>query len=375
MEAAPPEASNSPPPGRSRVAWIDSARGVLVVLVVLGHSVFFLGRYGMVVTELEPAVRVAQVIRIPALFVLSGALFHHAAGRSWRTVLGTRIVPMVWVLWIWLLVELLVRSWRFSVEVTAPNGVASWVVDQALLPEDYLWFIWSLAVVTVVARLLRSHPVLLGAVAVAMVLTPVYPDLGKQTVPFFTHAPFFFVGFLIAPALRVRQRWLVVAGAVSLLFFVPLALARNEFGLVLTTTRIDGLLLVVLGLPAVALLGIGLSRLPGGGLWSWLGRRTLPIYVAHMPLLLLAMWLLVGPLRPFAEPRPGLVAVVLVVYAVGLAVLLKVVSDRLPFDGILAEPRWLRVLVLGRHPSGSTSHSQTAGPDAGTPVGDGPSRN
>ncbi|MGC5628472.1 acyltransferase family protein [Georgenia sp. Z1344] len=353
-------------PSRGRVAWIDAARGFLVVLVVLGHTLYFMRMGGMPFPELEPAVRVAQAIRIPALFALSGALFLHAASRSWRTVIGTRIVPMAWVLGVWLLVELVVRSWRFSVATTLPDGVAAWALEQALLPEDYLWFIWALAVMTLMARLLRSYPVLIVAVALAMLLSPELPNLGRQTVPLFTYAPFFLIGFLVAPALRVRQRWLVVLGAISALCFIPLAIARNEFDLVLTNNRTDVVLLALLGLTAVALVGIGLSRIPGFALWSWLGRRTLPIYVAHMPLLLVGLWLVEGPARAFAEPRPGVVVLLLLVYAVGVPVLLRVVCDKLPFDGILAEPRWLRRLVLGDGGGGASARSartEAAAPD------------
>ncbi|MGO1562051.1 Mll2248 protein [Actinomycetales bacterium JB111] len=347
--AAPADAR---PSGRTRVAWIDASRGFLVVLVVVGHTLLFMGRARMQIPELEPAVRIIQTIRIPALFALSGALFHHAVTRSWRRVLGTRIVPMMWLLGVWLLVELLVMIWRTSPEAAMPAGFVRWGLAQAALPEEYLWFIWSLAVMTTLARLLRRFPVVLGIIAVVLMLLPVFPDLGKQTVPFFTQAPFFLLGFLIAPALRARQRWLVLAGVLSVLSFVPFAYARTELDLVLTNNRVDGILLALVGLPAVALLGIGLSRLPGGRFWSWLGRRTLAIYVAHMPFLIGAIWLVRGHLRPIAEPRPAIVFVVIVVSAVAFALLIHVIDERLPFDGILAEPKWLRALILGRDRSG-----------------------
>ncbi|MGC5616642.1 acyltransferase family protein [Georgenia sp. Z1491] len=338
-----------------RVAWIDASRGFLVILVVVGHALMFLGRADMPVTEIAPSVRVAQLIRIPALFFLSGALFSHAAARPWRTVIGTRIVPMVWILGVWLLVEVVLASWRVGIDQAMPAGPARWLLAQVMIPEDYLWFIWGLAVMTVVARLLRSHPVLIVAVAAAMLLTPVYPELGGQTEKFFSYAPFYLLGFLVAPALRVRQRWLVGAGAISALIFVPLALARTERGLVLTTDRLDEHLLTFLGLPAVALLGIVLTRLPGARMWNWLGRRTLAIYVAHMPLLVLARWKVVGTARRYAEPYDHadlLFLVLLVIVVVALCALLHVVCDRLPFDGILAEPRWLRRLVRGDGGSG-----------------------
>jgi uncharacterized membrane protein YcfT len=345
-DAAAPVAPR--PSGRTRVAWIDAARGFLVVLVVVGHTLLFLGRARMQIPELEPTARILQTIRIPALFALSGALFHHAATRSWRRVLGTRIVPMLWLLGVWLLVELVVGIWRFSADQVMPTGLVRWVLAQGALPEEYLWFIWGLAVMTALARLLRSFPLVLGVIAVTMMLLPTYPDIGKQTIPFVTQAPFFLLGFLIAPALRVRQRWLVLAGGVSLLCFVPLAYSRTELDVVVTNARVDGILLGLLGLPAVALLGIVLSRLPGGGFWSWLGRRTLAIYVVHMPFLILAIWLV----RTLAEPHPGITLVIIVVCAVGFALLVHEINERLPFDGILSEPKWLRALILGRDRSG-----------------------
>ena len=323
--------------------WVDVAKGVCILLVVLHHAVV----KDLALQTPAPLSAVADAwhwvtmalkpVRMPLFFVLSGLVASGAVRRPWvqarRRVLSPYYLYVVW---------LVLQGAFFSVERLLPmnrtQDLGELVAD-LVWASTGLWFLYALAVYFALARLLSGLPVLpvLAASTVVSALAGLLPTDDWNRVSVVFHFTFFAVGALAPDLVR---RW---AGPASR---VPRRLGLAYLALVvvlplLGVPRISVMLVAsVVGVP----LGIGLCvRLAEGRaarVLAWLGRRTLPIYVLHAPLLALALhlpspigtgWL--GAAEATAYP------VLLSAVAVAAALALHAVLRRLGADALFELPR------------------------------------
>lgn len=327
---------------RTRLAWLDIARGVLVIFVVVGHAVFFMARRGMDLTDVGPAVRLVQEVRIPALFFLSGMLFVSASTRPWRQLLRGRGLLLGWLLVVWLAIELVVRNGIIGVdEVPTLAQSPRWLLGQLALPEDYLWFIWGLLVMVLLGRLLGRHPWAMLVVFVAMTTTGLswFPDLGRQTEAFVTRAPFFLLGLAVVPiVLRLRQRHLVLLAVPATGLFLLGANLRVAGRTGPLNPETASMLVAVAGLPVVVGIAVLLARVPGSGVLRFFGQRTLPVYIMHMPVLLLLFREMRRSTRPWSDDNAVLAMVLLVSLTVAICLATWWVTARFGLRGLFDVP-------------------------------------
>lgn len=274
--------------------WVDVAKGACILLVVLHHAVVkdlalqtpaaldpVADAWQWVTMALKP-------VRMPLFFVLSGLVASSAVRRPWaqarRRVLSPYYLYVVW---------LVLQGAFFSVERLLPmnrtQDLGELVAD-LLWASTNLWFLYALAVYFALARVLSSlpvAPVLAVSVAVSACagLLPT-DDWNRVSVVF--HFTFFAVGALAPDLVR---RWAGPASRVPRrlgLVYLALVVVLPLLGTPRTTVM---LVASTVGVP----LGIGLCVLLAEGraasALAWLGRRTLPIYVMHAPLLALALHL------------------------------------------------------------------------------------
>lgn len=199
-----------------RYAWVDVAKGICIVLVVMMHSTVGTGEALGGEGFLHPVVAFAQPFRIPDFFLLSGLFVGRAIDRDWRRFTDRRIVHFAYFYLLWLLLQSAVKYET----IVGDGGVPAFLAHLAFaLVEPYstLWFIYLLAVFSVVTKLLRSlpGPVLLGAAALLQIV-PV-PTSSYLIEEFCARYVYFVGGYLLADqvfafsdAVR-RHRWLALA--------------------------------------------------------------------------------------------------------------------------------------------------------------------
>ncbi|MGV3564368.1 MAG: acyltransferase family protein [Nocardioides sp.] len=301
--SAPSPAALAP---RERLLWVDVAKGLCILLVVLHHAVVkdlavqappalapVADGWAAVTMALKP-------VRMPLFFVLSGLVAAGAVTRPWpqarRRVLSPYYLYVVW---------LVLQGAFFSVERLLPMNRTQ---DLAELAGDLvwastgLWFLYALAVYFALARLLSRFPrerVLLVATAVSALSGLVPTEAWNRTSVLF-HFTFFALGAL-APDLvrRVADRvgdgvsFGVRDGAGGLL--PRLALLYLALVVLLPLVHlprtVDLLVASAVGVPLGIGLCVRLARGPAAERLAWIGRRTLPVYVLHAPLLALALHL------------------------------------------------------------------------------------
>ncbi len=275
---------------RVRVLWPDLARGLCILLVVLHHTTT--KHY----VELVPPqvdwiaagwVEVSQFlkpIRMPLFFVVSGLFASSALLRPWRQVARRAVAPYyLYVVW------LLVLGAVFTVERTLPMNRTQDLGELAadlVLASTGLWFLYALAIYFVLAKLLRTLPVVwvLLPAAVLTASASVLPFDEVNRVSVLIHFTYFLAGSrcpdLVWTLARSSRRLLLPT--LVLAYVVLFAL----LGAVGAPSGVQLLALSVVGVPMSLLTAVAMSR--GDQmtrLLSWLGRHTLPIYVLHVPLL------------------------------------------------------------------------------------------
>lgn len=271
----------------SRLAWVDAAKGLSILLVVAHHAVSFLHTSGLAPPAVVAANTALASMRMPLFFLVSGLFVAGPLASSWRTLLHKRIAFFLYLFVVWTLL-------RFAFfHIPAVAAVDPYVDDTdvvalasaLVVPGSGMWFIYALALFAVIGKLIRGAPVWLqlGAAGVLSAF------VGAELLPFESevwermarHLFFFLVGWhartLVERVARSTTALRVTAGAVVC---VGCAVAAVTLGI----RSVPG---VALGLNVLAvtfgvLFAAWISRYRVGRPLVALGAQTLPVYLIHI---------------------------------------------------------------------------------------------
>ena len=156
----------------SRIAWVDHAKGLSIILVVMMHSTLgvelALGSHSF----MGDVVAFAAAFRMPLFFMISGLFLARALERPWARYLDDKVLHFAYFYVLWSLIQIGIR---LAVPNEGNHGVS--LHDLLMIPlEPYgtIWFIYVLAVFFVVTRLLAAAgPAVLLGLAVVLNILPV----------------------------------------------------------------------------------------------------------------------------------------------------------------------------------------------------------
>ncbi|WP_457950634.1 acyltransferase family protein [Pseudarthrobacter sp. alpha12b] len=308
------------PAGKARIEWVDAARGLCVVAVVLFHvGLWHFLRFdhddSVAFTFWNLVATALGSVRMPLLLAVSGILAASKVrsglrnGKAWNSSLSNYYLYAVWLLLYALLSIVLAGSPR-------PQRVVS-VGDfflQLIAPDTPLWFIYALALYIPLLTLCRKLPpvVVLAALATLSILTAVLVD---STAGQWGKVPELAVFF--AAGVYGKSVFLHIAGARRLLYLavaIPVFLALMALPDI--HPGIDQAIYILQGLAAVIALVAVISAMtrfrPTAAAGSWIGRRTLGIYLLHTPIMDFLVLAFYGPLSPVAAAISKSVPIALV---------------------------------------------------------------
>ncbi|MFJ4165498.1 CapA family protein [Microbacterium sp. NPDC089698] len=346
------------PAPKTRLAWADAAKGLLIVLVVFWHVVMksYLTidwRIGLPIPGAWGLISdLAYPVRMPLFFLISGCFAANAVARPWAVVFRSRVLRFLYLYLLWTLIHM-ATMWAFpDFPTLVPRSVAEFVEAITISPPN-AWYLYALALYFLVAKGLRRLPVWIPLAAAAALTTAVgagLVDVVSNRGSLLANLLYFLLGTSFSRQIigfAARPRPLLATGWV-VLYLAAFAAVRAT-----GAEEIPGVW------PALALTGLGagiavaplLARTPrlGTGL-SQLGARTLQIYVIHMPVLALADALVAGWVSDAGRAVQLVAAVVLpvvltaIVIAVSLAIGELITRDRLS---------WLFDLPRRRTPVGA----------------------
>lgn len=285
-------------PARARDPFLDNARGILIALVVVGHTLECFDVIGDVLGG--TLYKAIYSFHMAAFVIISGYLSrsYRNEPRQVKRLLTAMLVPYVIFQMVHEAGKALLLGQEFALQLVVP----AWT----------LWFLFALMVWRLLTPVLRQlrHP-LVFAVAIS-VIAPLDPDLDSTLSigRLLGMLPFFVLGLVCTPAMleRVRSfrhRWLgalVLLAALACAFLLReqvsnsyfyLRSAYDEDAAVLfsVAVRLGALVVGVVGTLALLLV-----TPRGQSVLTTVGSRSLTIYLLHTVLLL--------PIR-YADSLPG----------------------------------------------------------------------
>ncbi len=295
-----------------RLAWLDFARGAVVLTVVLMHVSIY--QYLPLVEGANPAAfsiwteisGVLENVRMPALLVISGWLASNQVKRGlFDKKTRKRIWTNGWLYVVWLCLYAAVTV-AVGGATMSQAVVPEQIPGELLVPYSTLWFLAALVWYTVFYAGLRRlpAPLVLGAAFVisAVTWTTLTTGLGLWVrIP--QYLVFFGLGVHFKDLWeRIAARSLPAVAGGAGLFALATVLGVELGRLALPTYPADflssvGGVVFVLG-AATAATRTG-SR--GSRAIAWIGRHTASVYVLHFPVLMVLTFVTAGPL--FDWPR------------------------------------------------------------------------
>src|SRR3954453_13654279 len=145
------------PVAGARAAWVDYAKGICIVMVVMMHSVLGVERAADQTGFMHVLVAFAKPFRMPDFFLISGLFLSVVIDRDWRTYLDRKVVHFVYFYLLWVTIQFGFKAPSFA----AASGwahVGMLYLESFIEPFGTLWFIYLLPVFFVITKLTRRAP-------------------------------------------------------------------------------------------------------------------------------------------------------------------------------------------------------------------------
>jgi len=185
-------------PARSgRIDWVDYAKGICIVMVVMMHSVLGVelaaGENGF----MHLLVAFAKPFRMPDFFLISGLFLPLVIDRDWRTFLDRKVVHFAYFYVLWVTIQFGFKTPGFAAE-TGWAHAGYLYLESFIEPFGTLWFIYLLPIFFVVTKATRRLPPLL-VWGLAAILEMSHFSTGWTAIDEFgARFVYFYTGYLLA---------------------------------------------------------------------------------------------------------------------------------------------------------------------------------
>src|SRR5215210_8037545 len=125
-----------------RVPWVDTAKGLCIVLVVMMHATLGVGEAMGGEGFMHWVVAYARPFRMPDFFLVSGLFLSRVIDRDWRTYGDKRVVHFVYFYILWVLIQSAFKMGQVS--GGSALGFAEHLAFALIEPYSTLWFIYLL---------------------------------------------------------------------------------------------------------------------------------------------------------------------------------------------------------------------------------------
>lgn len=276
----------------TRLVWVDAAKGISILLVVLMYSTFSVGEDTGETSVLHWAVGFTMPFRMPEFFLISGLFLSQVIGRSWGRYLDRRALHYFYFYVLWMIIHIVVKVAIFAGSPMEAVGQIGFGIVQ---PYGVLWFIYLLAVFGITTKIVHELRVPTWLVlVVAFLLQAGDIHVASYVVTQFAeYYVYFFIGFVAAPLVLQAMAWVSKNKQIAVIGLAFWA-ATNFFviyfpsytvlpdGFKMGYAQLPGLhfIFAVLGSLAICTTAVILSALRPMKWLVWVGQHSLAIYVA-----------------------------------------------------------------------------------------------
>ncbi len=182
-----------------RVDWVDYAKGICIIMVVMMHSVLGVELAAGETGFMHLFVAFAKPFRMPDFFLISGLFLPLVIDRDWRTYLDRKVVHFAYFYVLWVTIQFGFKAPGFAAESSWAHAGYLYL-ESFIEPFGTLWFIYLLPIFFVVTKATRRVPPLL-VWAIAAMLEMAHVSTGWTAIDEFgARFVYFYTGYLFADA-------------------------------------------------------------------------------------------------------------------------------------------------------------------------------
>jgi uncharacterized membrane protein YcfT len=263
-----------------RLDWVDYAKGICIVMVVMMHSVLGVELAAGESGFMHPLVAFAKPFRMPDFFLISGLFLAVVIDRDWRTYLDRKVMHFVYFYVLWVTIQFGFKAPGFAAE-TSWAHVGFLYLESFIEPFGTLWFIYLLPVFFVVTKLTRRMPPL-AIWGVAALLEMAHIATGWTVIDEFCarfvyfYSGFWFAGYVFALSDGARARPALALAGLAAWALINGSLVKFGF----SEWPLISLALGLAGAGAIVTSGTLLARAHWLTFLRFCGEHSIVIYLA-----------------------------------------------------------------------------------------------
>jgi uncharacterized membrane protein YcfT len=276
----------------NRIDWIDAAKGLSIILVVMMHSAYGVGEDLNGTGVLHYVIGWATPFRMPEFFLISGLFLSQVIARPWAHYLDRRVVHYLYFYFLWAVLQIL---FKVGLGTGNLNEALSQVVAAIYEPYGVLWFIYMLALYSLAAKLMFTArvPHWLGFVATAALQIAAIRTNIPTVDHFAAYFVYFYTGYAFAPVVfrivgHLHRNAAIGAAALVgfglllgyLVFAGGSELHPRGITMGYAALPVLNLGLGLVGSIAVCLAAALLVRFPAMEWLRWLGEHSIVVYLS-----------------------------------------------------------------------------------------------
>ena len=324
----------------NRVAWVDYAKGLCIVMVVMMHSTLGVEDAAGETSWMGALVAFAKPFRMPDFFLISGLFLARVIDRKWRDYLDTKVVHFAYFYVLWVTIQFAVKAPGFATEL-GWEGVARAYGLAFIEPFGTLWFIYLLPIFFVVTKLTRDAPqVMVWFVAALLQIVGVHT--GSTVIDeFCARFVYFYSGYVLAPYIFAFAATVLANQRPAALFLAAWAVfeAVAVFG-GYSELSVVGLGLGFVGALAVVAVSVLLSTRSWALPLRYAGENSIAVYLAFF-LPMAATRIVLLKLAPSLDV--GITALIVTAAGVIAPLVLHALVKNTAVRFLFARPAWAKL--------------------------------
>jgi uncharacterized membrane protein YcfT len=264
----------------ARIDWVDYAKGICIVMVVMMHSVLGVEAAAGQTGFMHALVAFAKPFRMPDFFLISGLFLSVVIHRDWRTYLDRKVLHFAYFYVLWVTIQFGFKAPSFAAE-SGWAHVGMLYLESFIEPFGTLWFIYLLPVFFVVTKVFRRAPPLAIWTAAAA-LEMLHVATGWTVIDeFCARFVYFYSGYLLADHVfalsdRARARPVFALAGLALWALVNGGLVVSGF----SEWPLISLALGLAGSSAIVVIGTLLAQARWLDGLRYCGEHSIVIYLA-----------------------------------------------------------------------------------------------
>ncbi len=275
-----------------RLTWIDAAKGISIILVVMMYAGNSVGQETGEISYLRYIIGFATPFRMPEFFLISGLFLSAVIARPWGRFSDRRAVHYLYFYALWMLIHIATKTVLGS---QPPMAALNTVIVSIVQPYGVLWFIYMLAVFSMAAKVLFEFRIPhLIVIPLAIGLQMLTIKTGSYALnQFAEYFIYFYLGYVAAPLIFKFVAWFEQRKKLAMVSLVAWAIVNGALvfspGFELGTYETQMGLGALPGVHFVLAIAGGLAILVAASLlaplasmqWlNWVGAHSIVIYLS-----------------------------------------------------------------------------------------------